>query len=94
MFFLKIFALHIIIVDVLLIMIFFFFFFACDALKFPQFPGVPPDPHPCPTQDIIFHPFYPNCAGHLVPEPMQDSAYIVSYIVTSVSFDCFGTLGE
>ena len=39
-------------------------------------PGVRPDLHPCRTHYIvIFHPFHPNCAGHLrVPEPVQDSA--------------------
>ena len=60
-------------------------FFAHDTLKMaaakpnPCFPGIRSDPHRCLTKYIIFHPFNPNCAGHLsgtprVPEPVRDSA--------------------
>ena len=44
-----------------------------DSFFFFLFPR--PDPHPCRTQYIIFHPFQPNCVGHpQVNKPVQDSA--------------------
>ena len=71
----------------------FLFFFARDALEMaiakpePRSTGVRPDPG-CPTQDIIFHPFHPNSAGHLgYPNPcrtLMESCIKCTYSTSNV----------
>ena len=52
----------------------------------PRSLGVGPVPHPCPTQDIIFHPFHPNCVGHGYPSPCRTLLYTPNTLyVTNIS---------